>query len=167
MKKTGLLISCILLVGTLAACGKTQTGVTAPTKQATPSAETHGHTAAAQPQISKDPEMLYCGNTFTKIYKNDVQYGFDGSRSVDLTDLLIHLQYTEPVCDCLPEYTVDTEFGTGYGISLDGCYVRHDGRQVSLTQEQTARVLGVSQVQVSRLERRALQKLRTAMETEG
>ena len=37
----------------------------------------------------------------------------------------------------------------------------------ALTQEQTARVLGVSQVQVSRLERRALQKLRTAMETEG
>ena len=36
-----------------------------------------------------------------------------------------------------------------------------------LTQEQTARVLGVSQVQVSRLERRALQKLRMAMETEG
>ena len=36
----------------------------------------------------------------------------------------------------------------------------------ALTQEQTARVLGVSQVQVSRLERRALQKLRTAMETE-
>ena len=36
-----------------------------------------------------------------------------------------------------------------------------------LTQERTARVLGVSQVQVSRLERRALQKLRTAMETEG
>ena len=37
----------------------------------------------------------------------------------------------------------------------------------ALTQEQTARVLGVSQVQVSRLERRALQKLPTAMETEG
>ena len=37
----------------------------------------------------------------------------------------------------------------------------------ALTQEQTARILGVSQVQVSRLERRALQKLRTAMETEG
>ena len=37
----------------------------------------------------------------------------------------------------------------------------------ALTQGETARVLGVSQVQVSRLERRALQKLRMAMETEG
>ncbi len=158
MKKTGLLISCILLVGTLAACGKTQTGVTAPTKQATPSAETHGHTAAAQPQISKDPEMLYCGNTFTKIYKNDVQYGFDGSRSVDLTDLLIHLQYTEPVCDCLPEYTVDTEFGTGYGISLDGCYVRHDGRQVSLTQEQTEKITEIITWALKNVEPIAIEK---------
>lgn len=140
MKKMGLLLLGVLLTVFLAACGKTQESETIPTKQATPSAETHGHTAAAQPQISKDPEMLYCGNTFTKIYKNDVQYGFDGSRSVDLTDLLIHLQYTEPVCNCLPEYTVDTEFGTGYGISLDGCYVRYDGRQVSLTQEQTEKI---------------------------
>lgn len=36
----------------------------------------------------------------------------------------------------------------------------------ALTQEQTARVLGVSQVQVSRLERRALQRLRAALERE-
>ena len=35
-----------------------------------------------------------------------------------------------------------------------------------LTQEQTARLLGVSQVQVSRLERRALEKLRTSLEDE-
>lgn len=33
----------------------------------------------------------------------------------------------------------------------------------SLTQEQTARVLGVSQVQVSRIEKRAVQQLRTLL----
>ena len=32
-----------------------------------------------------------------------------------------------------------------------------------LTQEQTARILGVSQVQVSRLERRGLKRLRDAL----
>lgn len=37
----------------------------------------------------------------------------------------------------------------------------------ALTQEQTARVLGVSQVQVSRLERRALQRLHAMLETAG
>lgn len=158
MKKMGLLMLGVLLTVFLAACGKTQESETIPTKQATPPAETHGHTAAAQPQISKDPEMLYCGNTFTKIYKNDVQYGFDGSRSVDLTDLLIHLQYTEPVCDCLPEYTVDTEFGTGYGISLDGCYVRHDGRQVSLTQEQTEKITEIITWALKNVEPIAIEK---------
>ena len=35
-----------------------------------------------------------------------------------------------------------------------------------LTQEQTARLLGVSQVQVSRLERRALEKLRALLADE-
>lgn len=143
MKKMGLLILSVLLLVSLAACGKTQESMTVPTNRATPSAGTHSHTAAAQPQISKDPEMLYCGNTFTTIYENNVQYGFDGSRSVDLTDLLVHLQYTDPVCNCLPEYTVDTEFGTGYGISLSGGYVRHDGRQVSLTQEQTDEIADI------------------------
>ena len=140
MKKMGLLLLGVLLTVFLAACGKTQESETIPTKQATPSAETHGHTAAAQPQISKDPEMLYCGNTFTTVRVGDKQYGFDGEKSVALTDLLLHLQYENPVCDCLPVYTVDTEFGTGYGISLDGCYVRYDGRQVSLTQEQTEKI---------------------------
>lgn len=158
MKKTGLLISCILLVGTLAACGKTQTGVTAPTKQATPSAETHGHAAAAQPQVSKEPEMLYCGNTFTTVRVGDRQYGFDGERSVTLTDLLLHLQYENPVCDCLPVYTVDTEFGTGYGISLDGSYVRHDGRQVSLTQEQTEKITEIITWALKNVEPIAIEK---------
>ena len=158
MKKMGLLLLGVLLTVFLTACGKTQESETIPTKQATPSAETHGHTAAAQPQISKDPERLYCGNTFTSVRVGDKQYGFDGSRSVDLTDLLIHLQYTEPVCDCLPEYTVDTEFGTGYGISLDGCYVRHDGRQVSLTQEQTEKITEIITWALKNVEPIAIEK---------
>ncbi len=143
MKKTGLLISCILLVGTLAACGKTQTGVTAPTKQATPLATTHTHETVATPRTEKEPQMLYCGNTMTTIRVDNQKYGFDGERSVTLTDLLLHLQYTEPVCDCLPEYVVDTEFGTDYGINLTENYVRHDGKQVTLTKEQHDTIAGI------------------------
>lgn len=138
MKRTGWLILSVLLMLTFAACGQ-KAEKTAATEQTTAAAkQTAAHTLAtgAPSNISKEPVMLYCGNTFTTIYENDVQYGFDGSRSVDLTDLLVHLQYTEPVCNCLPEYTVDTEFGTGYGISLSGGYVRHDGKQVTLTKEQ-------------------------------
>ncbi len=158
MKKTGLLISCILLVGTLAACGKTQTGVTAPTKQATPLATTHTHETVATPRTEKEPQMLYCGNTMTTIRVDNQKYGFDGERSVTLTDLLLHLQYTEPVCNCLSEYVVDTEFGTGYGISLDGCYVRHDGRQVSLTQEQTEKITEIITWALKNVEPIAIEK---------
>lgn len=158
MKKMGLLLLGVLLTVFLAACGKTQESETIPTKQATPSAETHGHTAVAQPQISKDPEMLYCGNTFTTVRIGDKQYGFDGEKSVALTDLLLHLQYENPVCNCLPVYTVDTEFGTGYGISLDGCYVRHDGRQVSLTQEQTEKITEIITWALKNVEPIAIEK---------
>lgn len=158
MKKMGLLMLGVLLTVFLAACGKTQESETIPTKQATPPAETHGHTAAAQPQVSKEPEMLYCGNTFTTVRVGDRQYGFDGEKSVALTDLLLHLQYEDPMCNCLPEYTVNTEFGTGYGISLDGSYVRHDGRQVSLTQEQTEKITEIITWALKNVEPIAIEK---------
>ena len=41
--------------------------------------------------------------------------------------------------------------------------IRFYRKQKGLTQEQAARLLGVSQVQVSRLERRALEKLRASL----
>ena len=41
--------------------------------------------------------------------------------------------------------------------------IRQARREKGLTQEQAARLLGVSQVQVSRLERRALEKLRASL----
>lgn len=46
------------------------------------------------------------------------------------------LDYSGDVCGCQPEYIVDTEFGSDYGISLTEYYARHDGRQVQLTEEQ-------------------------------
>ena len=44
--------------------------------------------------------------------------------------------------------------------------IRQARRDKGLTQEQTARILQVSQVQVSRLERRSLQKLRDLLAEE-
>ena len=57
--------------------------------------------------------------------------------SVTLTDILVNLDYDPMhVCRCRPEYTVDTEFGTGYGINLTAGYARCDKGQADLTQEQ-------------------------------
>ncbi len=87
----------------------------------------------------------YCGNTETTIYFDDsTKYTFMGDNSVTLTDILKNLDYkSENMCKCLPEYTVDTEFGTGYGINLSHyginssqCYARYNGGQASLTDQQ-------------------------------
>ena len=45
-----------------------------------------------------------------------------------------------------------------------GKRIQHLRREKGLTQEQTARVVGVSQVQISRLERRGLTRLRESFE---
>ena len=59
------------------------------------------------------------------------------SRSVLQGDILVNLDYDKnKLCKCLPEYTVDTEFGTGYGINLTEGYARCDKGQADLTKEQ-------------------------------
>ena len=44
------------------------------------------------------------------------------------------------------------------------CHLKKYRLSKGLTQEQTARVVGVSQVQISRLERRGLKRLRESFE---
>ena len=77
-----------------------------------------------------------CGNTQTTVYFDGDKYTFMGGNSVTLTALLNSLKYEQEICKCLPEYTVDTEFGTGYGINLIEGYVRYQGKQQKLTSEQ-------------------------------
>lgn len=59
------------------------------------------------------------------------------SHSITLTDILINLDYDpDKLCNCRPEYTVDTEFALGHGINLTQGYARCDKGQADLTQEQ-------------------------------
>lgn len=91
----------------------------------------------------------YCGNTVTTITRKTWLGGepwevsFWGDDSVVLTDLLLYLDYSDGICRCQPEYNIDTEFGTGYGINLTEGYVRHDGGQTSLTAEQIETIQGI------------------------
>lgn len=87
----------------------------------------------------------YCGNTITKISRETRMGGepwetsFWAGDSVALTDLLLYLDYSGGVCECLPEYNIKTEFiseGEVYGVSLTKGFARYDGGQVSLTEEQ-------------------------------
>lgn len=110
----------------------------------------HAHDPAAEPQvIDENSPGGYCGNTVTTVRPygaeadSEEQYSFWGGDSVALTDLLLTLDYSEGVCRCLPEFTVDTEFGTDYSINLTEFYVRHDGAQAALTEEQAESVRGI------------------------
>ena len=97
----------------------------------------HGHQAAATAQTVDDPVTGYCGNTQTTLYIDGKEYSFMYGYSVTLTDILVNLDYDPMrVCRCRPEYTVDTEFGTGYGVNLTAGYARCDKGQADLTQEQ-------------------------------
>ena len=97
----------------------------------------HSHQAAATAQTVDDPFVGYCGNTQTTLHIGDKEYTFMYGNSVTLTDILLNLNYDPMrICRCRPEYTVDTEFGKGYGINLTAGYARCDKGQADLTQEQ-------------------------------
>ncbi len=92
-------------------------------------------TSATATQPTSVPEA-YCGNTQTTIRVGDKAYTFMFGNSVTLTDLLARLELNEPTCDCIPEYIVDTELVTGYGINLTKGYVRLGDKQTNLQAEE-------------------------------
>ena len=105
---------------------------------------THSHSPAAEPLTVEDPVTGYCGNTVTEVVLNDETFSFWGGDSVTLTDILIHLNYDpDQICRCLPEFTVNTEFGGGYGVSLSGAYARCEAGQAALTAEQLEQIRGI------------------------
>lgn len=107
---------------------------------------THIHQLSNEPNTIEHEIAGYCGNTVTTVacHINNSEAvwekSFWGSHSVNLTDLLLYLDYSGDICRCLPEYTVNTEFGEDYGINLTDGYVRHDGGQANLTAEQVEEI---------------------------
>lgn len=101
----------------------------------------HSHQVATTSQIVEDPVTGYCGNTWTTLYIDGKEYGFMGSNSVGLTDLLINLDYDpDKVCRCMPQYRADTEFETNYHIHLDNAFVRCEKGQADLTADQVNQI---------------------------
>ena len=95
------------------------------------------HDLAEAPQTVDDPVTDYCGNTVTTIDLDGKIYSFEGSDSVNLTDVLINLKYDPmKLCRCLPEFTVTTELGGSYGVNLSQGYARCSDGQADLTAEQ-------------------------------
>lgn len=150
MVKKKFLSCCIPVFLLLSACGvsaqndeniiKTSEPANVSAVQSEPPA--HSHTPSAENHTIAHEETGYCGNTVTTITRTilpgtePLELTFWGSDSVTLTDFLRYLDYSEDICRCLPEYHVDTEFGTDYGINLTESYVRYHDKQASLTAEQ-------------------------------
>nr|WP_326184309.1 hypothetical protein [uncultured Oscillibacter sp.] len=98
----------------------------------------HDHQPANQPQTVEDPVSGWCGNTSATVYADGQEYTLWGNDAIALTDVLINLSYDpDQVCRCMTEFTVDTEFGTGYGVNLTESFARCDAGQASLTADQT------------------------------
>ncbi|MCI8360390.1 MAG: hypothetical protein HFE86_03525 [Clostridiales bacterium] len=152
MKRSMLYLAVILILGLSACTPSSDTGRPDPDSAAAANAPAAASSvlSASQPDapdniVAHEP-IGYCGNTITTISR-ETQAGeepwtacFWGEDSVALTDLLRYLNYSEEPCKCLPEYQVDTEFGTGYGLHLTEGYARYNGRQVTLKADQIALV---------------------------
>lgn len=160
MKKKLSVVFALVLALTLTACAVSASGGAPETKSVPESSaslpledgslpdasqpeEDHSHQPAEADNIVPHEQMLYCGNTVTKVYPESLYSGEDwkasfwGGDSVSLTDLLLYLDYSEGICRCLPEYMVETEFSEEpYGVNLTEGYARHGDSQVDLTQEQ-------------------------------
>ncbi len=171
MKKQSILISALFCIMVMAGCGQSEpvlpdTPETLPLQEALPETSeplplqdtppeapesTHEHQLSAGDNILEHEDVGYCGNTVTTISYHPAgindgeawEKSFWGSPSVSLTDLLRYLDYSGGTCRCMPEYTVDTEFGTGYGISLSEGYARYDGGQTDLTEEQIEEIQNI------------------------
>lgn len=100
----------------------------------------HTHSPAEAHETGRNA-VGWCGNMTATVYQDEMSYTLSGSYAVTLTDILYHLDYTpENLCRCMAEFAVDTEMGTGYEINLAQYFVRFNGGQAPLTQEQADQI---------------------------
>ena len=106
-------------------------------EEAAPADGGHTHDPAGEPESANDMEDGYCGNTSATVTLDGSVYTIPGSDAVTLTAILENLDYDpQSICNCLAEFTVETEVGTEYEVNLTECYARCDAGQAALTRKQ-------------------------------
>lgn len=106
-------------------------------EEAAPADGGHNHAPADEPESTSGTEDGYCGNTSATVTLDGSVYTFSGSDAITLTAILENLDYDpQAVCNCLAEFTVETEVGTEYEINLTEYFARCDAGQAALTQKQ-------------------------------
>ena len=95
------------------------------------------HAPAGEPETTGGTENGYCGNTSATVTLDGSAYTLSGSDAVTLTAILENLDYDpQSICNCLAEFTVETEVGTEYEVNLTEYFARCDAGQAALTRKQ-------------------------------
>lgn len=106
-------------------------------EEAAPADGGHTHAPADEPETTGGTEDGYCGNTSATVTLDGSAYTLSGSDAVTLTAILENLDYDpQSICNCLAEFTVETEVGTEYEVNLTGYFARCDAGQAALTRKQ-------------------------------
>ncbi len=95
------------------------------------------HAPADEPESASGTENGSCGSTSVTVTLDGSAHTIPGSDAVTLTAILENLDYDpQSVCNCLAEFTVETEVGTEYEVNLTEYFARCDAGQAALTRKQ-------------------------------
>ena len=95
------------------------------------------HAPADEPESANGAETGSCGNASVTVTLDGSAYTLSGSDAVTLTAILENLDYDpQSICNCLAEFTVETEVGTEYEVNLTEYFARCDAGQAALTRKQ-------------------------------
>lgn len=106
-------------------------------EEAAPADGGHTHAPADEPESANGTENGSCGSTSVTVTLDGSTHTISGSDAVTLTAILENLDYDpQSVCNCLAEFTVETEIGTEYEVNLTEYFARCDAGQAALTRKQ-------------------------------
>ena len=95
------------------------------------------HAPADEPESANGTETGSCGSTSVTVTLGGSAHTIPGSDAVTLTAILENLDYApQAICNCLAEFTVETEVGTEYEVNLTEYFARCDAGQAALTRKQ-------------------------------
>ena len=132
-----LLVICTLVLGGCQSADKKDTS--------TDTQPSHTHAVAEHPQTIENPLTRTSQTLEVTVSIAGEAHSFQGRHALTMTNILFNLAFDPAkVCDCEAEYTVDTQFGTGYQINLTHGFVRCEQGQADLTTEQIYRIREVT-----------------------
>lgn len=109
------------------------------------SAAGHSHEIISRPG-SDSTQIALCGNSITRISDPSGREicSFYSGDSAKIYGILLGLKFEEhSLCECSPEYTVTLEGCENYYLSITKGFVRYEGLQVQLSEEQLAVIKSV------------------------